>query len=157
VEGVELPEPADADFGIDAGDEIVARPGDTDFGIDPITQIPPPPQPSPLGAGYLILVVRELSGLSQRALAHAIGTSQPTLATLETGNRVPTIRTLMRVADATGFELVIGLRRSSTPAPKPNTLRAQGFDLLGTLRRNPQDGLADFVVLREPSPLEGPR
>jgi transcriptional regulator with XRE-family HTH domain len=101
--------------------------------------------------------VRELSGLSQRALAHAIGTSQPTLATLETGNRVPTIRTLLRVADATGFELVIGLRRTNTPAPNPNTLRAQGFDLLGTLKPNPQDGLADFVVLREPSPLEGPR
>ena len=50
----------------------------------------PRPHPLPLGAGYLILVVRELSGLSQRALAHAIGTSQPTLATLETGNRVPT-------------------------------------------------------------------
>ena len=69
----------------------------------------------------------------------------------------PTIRTLMRVADATGFELVIGLRRPNNPAPNPNALRAQGFDLLGTLRRNPQDGLADFVALREPSPLEGPR
>ena len=63
----------------------------------------------------------------------------------------------MRVADATGFELVIGLRRTNTPAPNPNTLRTQGFDLLGTLKPNPQDGLADFVVLREPSPLEGPR
>jgi hypothetical protein len=77
VEGVELLEPAD-----------------TDFGIDAVGEIPPPPAPSPLGASYLILVVRELSGLSQRAIAHAIGTSQPTLATLETGNRVPTIRTL---------------------------------------------------------------
>ena len=101
--------------------------------------------------------MRELSGLSQRALAHAIGTSQPTLATLETGNRVPTIRTLLRVADATGFELVIGLRRPTSPGADPNALHAQGFDLLGTLKPNPQDGLADFVVLREPSPLEGPR
>lgn len=48
-----------------------------------------PPQPSPLGAGYLILVVRELSGLSQRALARTIGTSQPCLATLETGKPSP--------------------------------------------------------------------
>ena len=52
---------------------------------------------------------------------------------------------------------MIGLRRTNTPAPNPNTLRAQGFDLLGTLKPNPKDGLADFVVLREPSPLEGPR
>ena len=126
-----------------------------DFGIGSAARIPH--QPSPLGAGYLILVVRELTGMSQRVLARAIGTSQPTLATLETGNRVPTIRTLLGVADATGFELVIGLRRPNNPAPNPDALRAQGFDLLGTLRRNPQDGLADFVVLREPSPLEGPR
>ena len=89
--------------------------------------------------------------------SRAIGTSQPTLATIETGNRVPTIRTLLRVADATGFELVIGLRRPNIPASTPTALHAQGFDLLGTLKPNPQDGLADFVVLREPSPLEGPR
>ena len=131
----------------------------SDFAIDAVGEIAPPPSPtpSPLGAGYLILVVRELSGPSQRALAHAIGTSQPTLATIETGNRVPTIRTLLRVADATGFELVIGLRRPNIPASTPTALHAQGFDLLGTLKPNPQDGLADFVVLREPSPLEGPR
>jgi len=117
---------ADTDFGVDAGGEIVAGTGDSAFGIGPITQIPPPPQPSPLGAGYLILVVRELTGMSQRVLARAIGTSQPTLATLETGNRVPTVRTLLRVADATGFELVIGLRRPNNSAPNPDALRAPG-------------------------------
>jgi transcriptional regulator with XRE-family HTH domain len=156
VEGVELPEPADTDFGIDIVGEIVAEPADTDLRIRTATKVLPPP-PSPLGAGYLILVVRELTGMSQRVLARAIGTSQPTLATLETGNRVPTIRTLLRVADATGFELVIGLRRPNIPAPNPTALHAQWFDLLGTLRPNPEDDLADFVVLREPSPLEGPR
>ena len=130
------------------------EPVDTDFGIGAVREIPPP---SPLGAGYLILVVRELSGLSQRSLARTVGTSQPTLATLETGNRTPTIRTLMRVAQATGFELVIGLRRPNARAVDPDILYAEGFDLLGTLRPNPQDGLADFVVLREPSPFEGPR
>jgi transcriptional regulator with XRE-family HTH domain len=102
------------------------EPVDTEIGIDVVGKIPPPVAPSPLGAGYLILVVRELSGLSQRALVHAIGTSQPTLATLETGNRVPTIRTLLRVADATGFELVVGLRRPNIPAPNPTELHAKG-------------------------------
>ena len=140
MEGLELPDPADSVFG-----------------IGPTRQTPPPPQASPLGAGYLILVVRELTGMSQRVLARSIGTSQPTLATLETGNRTPTLRTLMRVADATGFELVIGLRRPNNPAPNPDALRAQGFDLLGTLKPNPRDRLADFVVLREPGPVEGPR
>ena len=63
----------------------------------------------------------------------------------------------MRVARSAGFELVIGLRRPGTRTPDPGILHAQGFDLLGTLRPDPQDGLADFVVLREPSPFEGPR
>jgi transcriptional regulator with XRE-family HTH domain len=132
------------------------EPVDTDFGIDAVRENPPP-LPSPLGAGHLILVARELSGLSQRVLARAVGTSQPTLAILETGNRTPTIRTLMRVAKATGFELVIGLRRPGAPPPDAGIIHAQGFDLLGTLRPDPQDGLADFVVLREPTPFEGPR
>ena len=69
---------------------------------------------------------------------------------------MPTLRTLVRIADATGFELVIGLRRLASPTSNPTVLHAQGFDLLGTLRPNPQDGLADFVVLREPSQFEGP-
>jgi transcriptional regulator with XRE-family HTH domain len=132
-----------------------SEPVDTDFDIGAVRE--KTPLSSPLGAGYLILVVRELSGLSQRSLARAVGTSQPTLATLEAGNRTPTIRTLMRVAQAPGFGLVIGLRRPGTRAPDPGIIYAQGFDLLGTLRPDPQDGLADFVVLREPSPFEGPR
>ena len=132
------------------------EPVDTDFGIDAVRENPPP-LPSPLGAGHLILVARELSGLSQRDLARAVRTSQPTLATIETGNRTPTIRTLMRIAHAAGFELVIGLRRPGAPPPDAGIIYAQGFDLLGTLRPDPHDGLADFVVLREPSPFEGPR
>ena len=75
---------------------------------------------------------------------------------METGNRVPTVRTLLRVADATGFELVIGLRRPNNPAPNPDALRAQG-SICSDAQAGPQDGLADFVVLREPSPVEGPR
>jgi len=131
----------------------LAEPSDTHFGIARSRKIAPP---SPLGAGYLILVARELSGLSQRRLASRIGTSQPSLASLEAGNRTLTVRTLMRVAGAAGFELVIGLRRSNAPTPEPAKLQALGFDLLGTLRLNPEDGLADFLVLREPSPFEGP-
>jgi transcriptional regulator with XRE-family HTH domain len=100
-----------------------------------------------------ILVARELTGLSQRKLAARA--SQPALAKLETGNGVPSIRTLLRIAEAAGFELVIGLRRPKSTAPDPEALQRWG--LLGVLQRDPDDGLADFVVLREPSPLEGPR
>jgi hypothetical protein len=62
----------------------------------------------------------------------------------------------MRVAAAGRFELVIGLRRPNAPTQDPTTIHSQGFDLIGTLRPNPEDGLADFVVMREPSPFEGP-
>jgi transcriptional regulator with XRE-family HTH domain len=131
--------------------------GDLDFEIGPPPELPSPSAPQPLGAGYLLLVARELSGLSQRALAGRIGTSQSTLATIETGNRLPTIRTLLRVADAAGLELVLGLRRPDAPRPDHLAIRDLGFALLGTLHSNPDDGLADLVVLREPTPFEGPR
>src|SRR6266545_4706588 len=101
--------------------------------------------------------LRELSGLSRRQLAARTDASQPNLATLETGNRIPTVRTLMRIADVAGFELVIGLRRPEAPTPDPDVLHAEGLDLLGALKANPPDDLADFVVLREPSPFEGSR
>jgi transcriptional regulator with XRE-family HTH domain len=135
-------------------DEDLATPPDTDFGIEEPPKVSPP---SALGAGHLILVARELTGLSQRRLADLIGTSQPGLATVESGNRLPTVRTLMRVAAAAGFDLVIGLRRTEAAAPDPATLERQGFALLGMLRADPTDGLADFVVLREPTVFEGPR
>ena len=115
MEGLELGNPPDTE---------------SDIGIAVETR------PSPLGAGYLILVVRELNGLSQRDLARSIRTSRPSAATLETGNRMPTVRTLMRIADATGFDLVIGLRRANAPRPNPEALHALGFDLIGTLRSN---------------------
>lgn len=116
-----------------------------------------PTGPSPLGAGYLILVSRELSGLPQSTLASRAATSQPAIARLETGNALPSIRTLLRIVEAAGLHLVLGLRRPDAPSPDPAVLQAQGFALLGTLHPNPDDGLADFTVLREPSPLEGPR
>jgi transcriptional regulator with XRE-family HTH domain len=111
--------------------------------------------PHAIGAGFLVLVARELTGTTQRRLAERVGTSQPTLARIETGTRLPTVRTLLRVARAAEFELVLGLRRPDARLPPRHTLDA--FALVGTLRLNEDDGLADFVVYREPSPLEGQR
>ncbi len=69
---------------------------------------------------------------------------------------MPSVRTLLRVASATDLELVVGLRRPGSPRPDPAVLERQGFALIGTLHPNPEDGLADFLVLREPSVFEGP-
>jgi transcriptional regulator with XRE-family HTH domain len=140
---------------VEGGD--VREPRDPEIEITPPPEPPPPTAPQPLGAGYLVLVARELSGLSQRRLAARIGTSQSTLATIETGNRLPTIRTLLRVADATGLQLVLGLRRPDAPRADHLAIRDLGFALLGTLHHNADDGLADLEILREPTPFEGPK
>jgi transcriptional regulator with XRE-family HTH domain len=140
---------------VEGGD--VSDQGDLEIEIGSPPEPPPPTSHQSLGAGYLVLVARELSGLSQRRLAARIGTSQSTLATIETGNRLPTIRTLLRVADAAGLQLVLGLRRPDAPRAGHLAIRDLGFALLGTLHRNPDDGLADLEILREPTPFEGPR
>ena len=61
---------------------------------------------------------------------------------------------MLRVAEAAGFELVLGLIGADEDPPLADELGA--FALLGVLRPDPADDLVDFVVLREPSVLEGP-
>ena len=108
-----------------------------------------------MGAGFLVLVARELTGLSQRRLARRVGTSQPSLAKIESGARIPTLRTMLRVAAAAGYELVLGLIGADEDPPLLDELDA--FALIGVLRPNPEDDLADFVLFREPSVFEGPK
>jgi transcriptional regulator with XRE-family HTH domain len=103
--------------------------------------------PSSLGVGELVLSARELTGLSQRALAVRAGTSQGAVAAIETGHRLPTIRSLMRLVQAAGLELVIGLRTPGAPEPI----------VVGALVPNDDDGLADFLPIRTLSPFDGPR
>jgi DNA-binding XRE family transcriptional regulator len=62
------------------------------------------------GAGYLVRIARERAGLSQVQLADRARTSQPTIARAETGRRVPSVRSLVRMVSATGLDLVVGLR-----------------------------------------------
>jgi transcriptional regulator with XRE-family HTH domain len=112
-------------------------------------------RPHPLGAGYLVRVARELTGLSQERLAERIGTSQASIAKIQSGSRIPTVRTLMRVARATGFELLLGLREFDSDPPRGDTV--DGSVLLGAILSSPDDDLADFVVLKEPSIFDGPR
>jgi transcriptional regulator with XRE-family HTH domain len=64
-----------------------------------------------MGVGYLILKARAHAELTQAGLARRIGTSQPTIARWESGAQVPSVRSLMKIAGATGFELTVGLRQ----------------------------------------------
>lgn len=51
--------------------------------------------------------LRARTGMSQRALARAAETSQPTIAAYESGRKAPTITTLRRLAEASGLEMSV--------------------------------------------------
>ena len=51
---------------------------------------------------------RNRAGLTQGALARKMGTTQPAVARLESGRGYPSMRTLDRLAKATGSRLTIG-------------------------------------------------
>ena len=54
-----------------------------------------------------IIDVRNRAGLTQHELARKMGTTQPVVARLESGRSRPSMRTLERLADATGSRLLI--------------------------------------------------
>ena len=99
---------------------------------------------SALGVGELLLTARELTGLTQSQLAARASTSQSAISSMETGNRLPSVRTLMRIAEAAGFELVVGLRVPEAHNPT----------VLGALIVDPEDDLADFVPITTPTALD---
>ncbi len=70
----------------------------------------PPCAVYPLGYHSAMNEVRQLRrqvGMSQRSLAAAAGTSQPTIAAYESGRKVPTLATLRRLAEAAGLEMSV--------------------------------------------------
>jgi transcriptional regulator with XRE-family HTH domain len=56
-------------------------------------------------AREIVREARQRAGLSQRLLAQRAGTSHSTLAAYETGAKVPTLHTLLRVVEGAGFRL----------------------------------------------------
>ncbi len=57
-----------------------------------------------------LLEARTKSGLSQEEIAVRMGTSQSAIARLESGNTLPSMRTLSRYAKATNCEISIRLK-----------------------------------------------
>ena len=50
-----------------------------------------------------VQLIRAVAGITQRELADAAGTSQPTVAAYESGTKSPTWRTVQRIADSVGL------------------------------------------------------
>lgn len=67
-----------------------------------------------------VIDVRNRAGLTQEELARKMGTTQPVVARLEGGRSRPSMRTLERLADATGSRLLISFapRKAKRPAAR---------------------------------------
>lgn len=59
----------------------------------------------PPTVGEHVRVLRQAAGLTQQQLADRAATTQPVIARLELGVRLPTLRTLEKVAQALGQDL----------------------------------------------------
>ena len=64
-----------------------------------------------------VLDARKRAGLTQSGLARKMGTTQPVVARLESGRGRPSMRTLERLAEATGSRLLIRLEPPAARSP----------------------------------------
>jgi len=67
--------------------------------------------PEAVTAGALLRQARKEAGMSQQELAARAGVTQSVISAYESGRRQPAVPTLAALVDATGSELVMGLRR----------------------------------------------
>jgi len=79
-------------------------------------------------AGRMIKEARSAAGLTQAELAKRAGTSQPTIAAYEAGDKVPNVSTLERVLRATGTTLVADRPLASHPSGRLRRLLEQRRD-----------------------------
>jgi ribosome-binding protein aMBF1 (putative translation factor) len=64
-----------------------------------------------------VMDVRGRAGLTQKELARRMGTTQPVVARLESGRTRPSMRTLERLAKATGSRLLISFEPRGAKTP----------------------------------------
>lgn len=106
---------------------------------------------SRMNAARIARYARRRAGLSQRALAHAAGVAQSTVARIETGQLAPRVDTLERILRAAGHTLSveptagIGVDRSQiqellrlTPGQRARLAVADAAALTTLERRLPQ-------------------
>ena len=110
-----------------------------------------------VGVGYLLLTLREITGMSQRGLATAAGTSQSSITRAESGAHTPSLPALFRYAYAAGYRVAVGLAAPEIAEIDPATVTLEDLALLGMLVRDRLDDLPAFRVVREAPPWAGPR
>jgi transcriptional regulator with XRE-family HTH domain len=106
--------------------------------------------------------LRRLSGRSLRDAATLAATSAPTLSAYESGKKEPRLSTLQRLAESTGFDVVVSLEpRMTTPERRtlalhravaekfrrsPQRVRARAIRNLKTMRAVDFDGYASKTL-----------
>src|SRR2546426_12000293 len=78
-------------------------------------------RPDPLAAAVAEAVakLRRAAGLSERAAARRLGTSQTQLRRMEDPRYLPSLRSLARVAAAYGYRVSVEFLPQDAPKPKP--------------------------------------
>ncbi len=75
-----------------------------------------------------VIEARKSAGLTQQQLARKMGTTQPVVARLEAGHTRPSLRTLERLAHATGSRLVITFQPGKKTVKK-RVIASQTFEI----------------------------
>jgi transcriptional regulator with XRE-family HTH domain len=91
-----------------------------------------------LDPARLLHQARTRPGLTQRELARRVGTAQSVVARIESGQTSPTVDTLVRLLDASGFEPRIEL------ALRPTTDSHMLEDVARILRLTPEERLLEI-------------
>ena len=99
----------------------------------------------------LVALARRRAGLTQRDLAGRAGTPQSVIARIESGRANPTVTTVERLLNATGYELQLHL----VPGPPPDPVierYKQDVDrtlLRENLKKTPDQRIRDMIALLE--------
>ncbi|HYM09720.1 MAG TPA: helix-turn-helix transcriptional regulator [Bryobacterales bacterium] len=85
-----------------------------------------------------VIEARNRAGLTQEGLARKMGTTQPVVARLESGRVRPSMRTLERLAEATGSRLLISFGRRDAKRPRNRVAMLANAGSARRLRRAPR-------------------
>ena len=106
-----------------------------------------------LEPAYQVIRMRALRGLTQAELAQRVGTTQSSIARLESGTRQPSLSFLRRVARALDALVVVRLEPDADAAPE----RPQAVDLddrtCSDTQREAHILIADWPTSPGPAPL----
>ena len=81
--------------------------------------VQPPPDPLASAVARSVSDLRHSAGLSERAAARRLGTSQTQLRRMEDPRYLPSLRSLARLATVYGYDLRVDFTQKGAVVPKP--------------------------------------